>query len=258
MGEQYPVGECPICQCHCLKATKVTNIPKIKAQQRLESHPQHNASQSTKQETVAFLDRGNHIFANAKSDKIAEYQQLYNDRKLSVTPKSKSSIRRSVNNHASFSKAKSIVMQPPSRAVQKELRKSMKVYFYVSFTSILIHISILSSPLFQTIQHEDGPTKINYKGGVKDIRHNRAHHRSCNNRLNTAPIELVDSSQSSSSNKEDDSSNNDTVQRTTVSPVSTSSAQPTMLERARKQCLKKLSNKEQPPTPATKRHCSAL
>jgi hypothetical protein len=76
--------------------------------------------------------------------------------------------------------------------------------------------------------------------------------------LNTAPIELVDSSQSSSSNKEDDSSNNDTVQRTTVSPVSTSSAQPTMLERACKQCLRKLNNKEQPPIPATKRHCSLL
>ena len=143
LDEQYPVGECPICQCHCLKATKVTNIPKIKAQRRLESHPQHKASQSTKQEMVAFLDRGNHIFANAKSDKIAEYQQLYNDRKLSITSKSKSSIRRrSVNNHASFSKAKSIVMEPPSRAVQKELRKSMKVHFHLSFTSILIHISI--------------------------------------------------------------------------------------------------------------------
>ena len=30
-GEQDPVGECLICQCHCLKATKVTNTPKIKA-----------------------------------------------------------------------------------------------------------------------------------------------------------------------------------------------------------------------------------
>ena len=116
----------------------------------------------------------------------------------------------------------------------------------------------LSSPLFQTIQHEDGPTKINYKGGLKDVHHNRAHHRSRNNRLNTAPIEFADSSQSSSSDKEDDSSNNGTVHKTTVSPVPTSSAQPTMLERAHKQRLKKLSNKEQPPTPATKRHCSAL
>ena len=151
MGEQYPVGECPICQCHCLKATKVTNNPKIKAQRHLKSHPQHKASQSTKQEKVAFLDRGNHIFANAKSDKIAEYQQLYDDCKLSITPKSKISIRRSVDNHASFSKAKSIVMQPPS--VQKELRKTMKVHFYLSFTSILIHISInllFYSRLFNT------------------------------------------------------------------------------------------------------------
>ena len=68
---------------------------------------------------------------------------------------------------------------------------------HVNFNS---HLN-LSSPLLQTIQHKDGPTKINYKGGVKDVRHNRAHHRSGNNRLKTAPIELVDSSQSSSSDK---------------------------------------------------------
>jgi hypothetical protein len=86
---------------------------------------------------------------------------------------------------------------------------------------------------------------------VKDVRHNRTRHQNCNNRLNTAPIALVDSSQSSSSDKEE-------VQRTTVSPVPTSVVQPTMLEIARKQCLKKLSIKEQPPTSATKRHCSLL
>jgi hypothetical protein len=83
---------------------------------------------------VAFLDRGNQIFANAKSDKIAEYQELYNDGNLFITPKSNASIRRSVNNHASFSKAKSIIMQPPSRAVQKELIKAMKVCFHLSFS----------------------------------------------------------------------------------------------------------------------------
>ena len=167
-GKQYPVGECPICQCHFLKATKITNIPKIKAQLRLESHPQHKASQSTKQETVVFLDHGNHIFANAKSDKIAEYQQLYNDRKLSITPKSKSSIRRSVNNHALLSKIKSIVMQPSSRAVQGTFLCKLQV----NFDS---HLN-LSSPLLQTIQHKDGPTKINYQGGVKDVRLKRAQH----------------------------------------------------------------------------------
>ena len=88
-----------------------------------------------------------------------------------------------------------------------------------SCTGLNLFISFL-----QTIQHEDGPTKINYRGVVKDVRQNRARDRKKNNRLDAAPmVDLSDSSDTSNFYEEFYSANIGTVQRTTATqPKNTS------------------------------------
>jgi len=75
-------------------------------------------------EALAFLDRGEKIHANAKTDIEHKYAAMADSGKLLPLNQSIVCI---IDNHASLLKVLSIVCQPPSLQIKQVLQKKMKV-----------------------------------------------------------------------------------------------------------------------------------
>lgn len=149
-GQQFPIGECPTCQCHCTKVTKVTNFHAVLAQRRMLQETRGFMKTDVQKEVLEFLDRGEKIRANAKTDIEHEYTRMAANGKL-LHSKSHS-IARTIENHASLSKALSIVSQPPSRQIQQAIQRKMKVCLqsYVFISCRLLYLMYFDLLGFRT------------------------------------------------------------------------------------------------------------
>lgn len=121
------MGECPTCRCSCNKVTLVTNVAKILNQRKMEKSPVLKNQLSVAQEAAEYLQTGEKVRNKAKIQLRESYQKASSGGKHSKTTKAAEAFNKSIENHASYAKAKFIVTNPPSRDVRLHLAKEMKV-----------------------------------------------------------------------------------------------------------------------------------
>jgi hypothetical protein len=125
-GHKYDIGECPTCRCPCNKVTLLTDYAKVLNQRKMEKNPSAKIRLSIAHEASEYLQTGEKVRKKAKAQIRETYKKAYSDGKL----KSSGTIKRAIENHASYSKARHFVTNPPSREVRVQLAKQMKVLVY--------------------------------------------------------------------------------------------------------------------------------
>jgi hypothetical protein len=124
-GVKYDIGACPVCECSCDKVTLLTNVVKVSTQKRMMKHPVAAAQMSVAKEAAAYLQTGEKVRKNARRQMRESYTKKIRDGKMSKS--AEATMEKSIDNHASYSKARYIVTNPPSREARKHLAEKMKV-----------------------------------------------------------------------------------------------------------------------------------
>lgn len=99
-GIQYPLGECPTCECPCNKVTLLTNVNKVLNQKKMASNPKLQARMSVVKQTAQYLQTGEKVRKNAGKQLQASYQKSISDGKVSKSS-AKGNIKRAIKIHAS-------------------------------------------------------------------------------------------------------------------------------------------------------------
>jgi hypothetical protein len=125
-GYKYEMGECPTCRCPCNKVTLLTDYAKVLNQRKIEKNPSAKMRLSVAQEASEYLRTGEKVRKKSKSLIRENYKKAISDGKL----RSSGTIKKAIENHASYSKSRFFVTNPPSREVRVQLAKQMKVLVY--------------------------------------------------------------------------------------------------------------------------------
>jgi hypothetical protein len=90
-------------------------------------YPVAAAQMSVAKEAAAYLQTGEKVRKNARRRQMREnYTKKIRDGKMSKS--AEATMEKSIDNHASYSKARCIVINPPSREARKHLAEKMKVF----------------------------------------------------------------------------------------------------------------------------------
>ena len=122
-GVQYEIGECPTCQCPCNKVTLACNVNKVLNQSKMSSRSSEIARRYVAAETAQYLQSGEKIRHKAKKQLKASYKS--DSKRLSKS--AQKSFKKALENHGSYSKARHIVTNPPSKEVRAHLAKKFEV-----------------------------------------------------------------------------------------------------------------------------------
>ena len=119
-GMQYPIGDCPVCQCVCNKVVRVADYHKVVSRKMEDC----TYSKSEKDSARDFMDGANQVKRTAKEVGTKYYKSKQKRGLLDATDED---IEASVNRQASFMKARHITNNPMSQQVRGEYKKKMKV-----------------------------------------------------------------------------------------------------------------------------------